>query len=49
MKGQDDTDPSKKIYAPDSYNSKTPLQRIFILVAGPLANFVLAPVVGKVL
>jgi regulator of sigma E protease len=42
MKGQDDTDPSKKIYAPDSYNSKTPLQRIFILVAGPLANFVLA-------
>ncbi|QOP45936.1 RIP metalloprotease RseP [Sulfurimonas paralvinellae] len=42
MKGQDDTDPSKKIYAPDSYNSKTPLQRIFILAAGPLANFVLA-------
>ncbi|MBA1433366.1 MAG: RIP metalloprotease RseP [Epsilonproteobacteria bacterium] len=42
MKGQDDTDPSKKIYAPDSYNAKTPLQRIFILVAGPLANFVLA-------
>ena len=42
MKGQDDTDPSKKIYAPDSYNSKTPLQRIFILLAGPLANFVLA-------
>jgi regulator of sigma E protease len=42
MKGQDDTDPSKKSYDADSYNSKTPLQRIFILVAGPLANFVLA-------
>jgi len=42
MKGQDDSDPGKKIYAPDSYNSKTPLQRIFILLAGPLANFVLA-------
>lgn len=42
MKGQDDSDPGKKIYTPDSYNSKTPLQRIFILLAGPLANFVLA-------
>jgi len=42
MKGQDDSEPGKKIYAPDSYNSKTPLQRIFILLAGPLANFVLA-------
>ena len=42
MKGQDDSDPSKKNYDADSYNTKTPLQRIFILVAGPLANFVLA-------
>ena len=42
MKGQDDADPSKKSYDADSYNSKTPLQRIFILLAGPLANFVLA-------
>lgn len=42
MKGQDDTDPSKKIYDADSYNTKTPLQRIFILVAGPAANFLLA-------
>ncbi|WP_304546345.1 RIP metalloprotease RseP [Sulfurimonas microaerophilic] len=42
MKGQDDMDPSKKSYDPDSYNSKTPLQKIFILVAGPLANFLLA-------
>ncbi|MEN4052485.1 MULTISPECIES: RIP metalloprotease RseP [Sulfurimonas] len=42
MKGQDDSDPTKKNYDQDSYNSKSPLQRIFILVAGPLANFVLA-------
>lgn len=42
MKGQDDTDPTKKSYDNDSYNSKTPLQRIFILVAGPAANFILA-------
>jgi len=42
MKGQDDSDPTKKSYDKDSYNAKTPLQRIFILIAGPLANFVLA-------
>ncbi|MEJ2372843.1 MAG: site-2 protease family protein, partial [Sulfurimonas sp.] len=42
MKGQDDLDPTKKSFDPDSYNSKTPLQKIFILFAGPLANFVLA-------
>ena len=42
MKGQDDSDPSKKSYDPDSYTTKTPLQRIFILAAGPLANFVVA-------
>jgi regulator of sigma E protease len=42
MKGQDDADPAKKNYDKDSYNSKSPLQRIFILVAGPLANFILA-------
>jgi len=42
MKGQDDGDPTKKSYDSDSYNVKTPLQKIFILVAGPLANFVLA-------
>ncbi len=42
MKGQDDSDPTKKSYDTDSYNTKTPLQKIFILVAGPLANFVLA-------
>ncbi|MCW8953498.1 MAG: RIP metalloprotease RseP [Sulfurimonas sp.] len=42
MKGQDDTDPTKKSYDEDSYNAKTPLQKIFILLAGPIANFVLA-------
>jgi len=42
MKGQDDSDPSKKSYDEDSYNVKTPYQKIFILLAGPLANFVLA-------
>ncbi|MFA5453959.1 MAG: RIP metalloprotease RseP [Sulfurimonas sp.] len=42
MKGQDDSDPTKKSYDADSYNTKSPLQKIFILLAGPLANFVLA-------
>lgn len=42
MKGQDDSDPTKKSYDVDSYNTKTPLQKIFILVAGPAFNFVLA-------
>ncbi len=42
MKGQNDADPSQISLDNDSYNSKTPLQRIFILLAGPVANFVLA-------
>nr|WP_321265796.1 RIP metalloprotease RseP [uncultured Sulfurimonas sp.] len=42
MKGQDDSDPTKKSLDADSYNVKTPMQKIFILLAGPLANFVLA-------
>ncbi|MFK5936868.1 MAG: RIP metalloprotease RseP [Sulfurimonas sp.] len=42
MKGQDDSDPSKKSYDNDSYNTKTPVQKIFILLAGPAANFILA-------
>ncbi|MBU0632779.1 RIP metalloprotease RseP [bacterium] len=42
MKGQDDSDPSVTNYDKDSYNSKTPLQRILILLAGPAANFILA-------
>ena len=42
MKGQDDTDPSKKSFDTDSYNAKKPWQRIIILLAGPFANFLLA-------
>jgi regulator of sigma E protease len=42
MKGQDDADPSKKSYDADSYNVKTPIQKIFILLAGPAFNFILA-------
>jgi regulator of sigma E protease len=42
MKGQDDTDPSAISNDSDSYNAKTPLQRILILLAGPAANFILA-------
>lgn len=42
MKGQDDSDPTKKSYDEDSYNVKTPMQKIFILLAGPVANFILA-------
>jgi regulator of sigma E protease len=42
MKGQDDSDPTKKSLDEDSYNIKTPMQKIFILLAGPLANFILA-------
>ena len=42
MKGQDDSDPSKKSYDADSYTTKTPLQKIFILAAGPAFNFILA-------
>ncbi|MCF6173240.1 MAG: RIP metalloprotease RseP [Campylobacteraceae bacterium] len=42
MKGQDDSDPTKKSYDADSYNVKKPWQRIGILLAGPFANFLLA-------
>ena len=42
MKGQNDADPSQVSSDDDSYNTKTPRQRIFILLAGPAANFVLA-------
>jgi len=42
MKGQDDTNPALKSYDEDSYNAKTPMQRIVILLAGPFANFLLA-------
>ncbi|TSA86017.1 RIP metalloprotease RseP [Helicobacter mehlei] len=39
LKGQDFENPSLE---PDSYNSKTPLQKIAILMAGPLFNLLLA-------
>ena len=42
MKGQEDLDPTKVSLDNDSYNTKTPAQRIFILLAGPAANFILA-------
>ena len=42
MKGQDDTNPLARSSDPDSYDSKKPWQRIIILLAGPLANLVLA-------
>ena len=42
MKGQDDADPTKKSFDEDSYNSKTPVQKIFILLAGPAFNFIIA-------
>jgi len=42
MKGQDDADPLARSTDDDSYNTKAPWQRIIILLAGPLANLVLA-------
>jgi regulator of sigma E protease len=42
MKGQDDLDPLALSTDNDSYNSKKPWQRIIILLAGPLSNFLLA-------
>ena len=42
MKGQDDSDPLKKNFDDDSYNSKTPWERIAILLGGPFFNILLA-------
>jgi len=42
MKGQEDMDPTAVSQDDDSYNVKKPWQRIFILLAGPFANFVIA-------
>ena len=42
MKGQDDANPLARSTDPDSYDSKRPWQRILILLAGPLANLILA-------
>jgi len=42
MKGQNDTDPTEKSDENDSYSGKKPWERILILLAGPLANFLTA-------
>jgi len=42
MKGQDDSDPTIKNYDKDSYTTKTPLQKIAILLGGPGFNILLA-------
>tara|TARA_B110000046_G_scaffold184913_1_gene224807 strand:+ start:1143 stop:2195 length:1053 start_codon:yes stop_codon:yes gene_type:complete len=42
MKGQEDLNPAIANNDNDSYNAKTPFERILILLAGPLANFLLA-------
>lgn len=42
MKGQDDANPTLKNYDKDSYNSLTPIKRIYILFAGPFFNLILA-------
>ncbi|QKJ23718.1 RIP metalloprotease RseP [Poseidonibacter lekithochrous] len=44
MKGQDDTKPINEEDGDDSYNTKSPWQRIVILFAGPFANFILAAI-----
>lgn len=42
MKGQEDLDPAKTSTDSDSYSMLTPTKRIMILLAGPMANFILA-------
>ncbi|MEA3512797.1 MAG: RIP metalloprotease RseP [Campylobacterota bacterium] len=42
MKGQEDINPALVNNDSDSYNVKTPFERILILLAGPFANFLLA-------
>jgi regulator of sigma E protease len=42
MKGQDDSNPANKSFDSDSYTSKTPFQRILILLGGPFFNILLA-------
>lgn len=45
MKGQNDADPNEKSVEKDSYGSKTPTQRIAILLAGPFFNLALAAII----
>lgn len=42
LKGQDDLDPSKEVLEEDSYSVLSPLQKIYILFAGPFFNIFLA-------
>lgn len=42
LKGQDDLDPSKEVFEEGSYTLLHPLQRIYILFAGPFFNIILA-------
>jgi regulator of sigma E protease len=44
MKGQVDSNPTLKNYDNDSYTVKKPWEKIIILLAGPMANFILAAV-----
>ncbi len=45
MKGQNDSKPSESNFESDGYGSKTPLQRIVILLSGPLFNLFLAAII----
>lgn len=45
MKGQNDADPNEKSLDKDAYGSKTPLQRMAILFAGPFFNLALAAII----
>lgn len=45
MKGQSDTNPSEANYESDGYSSKTPFQRVIILLAGPFSNLALAAII----
>ena len=42
LKGQDDANPALKNYDKDSYNTLSPWGRIYILLAGPFFNLILA-------
>lgn len=42
LKGQDDLNPSKEVFEEGSYTLLSPLQRIYILFAGPFFNIILA-------
>lgn len=45
MKGQNDTNPKETSFEPDGYSGKSPLQRMVILLAGPMFNLILATLI----